>query len=216
MFSFSGETVFDPFAGSGTTSLAAKNLGRNSIGYEINRDFKPIIREKLGVSQLALGDDAKVIFAEDDIGNISSFEQLPYLFNDPHRMDKKIDVKKLQFGSRIDQSESKREELFSVKKVISPDKIELSNGLTVRLLGIKPNPLYQGEAISFLQEKFQKRKVFLKYDAIKYDAENNLMCYMYLDNKTFVNNHLVRTGYVDVDTSFDYTCKKKFMDSLPK
>ena len=76
MFSFSGETVFDPFAGSGTTSLAAKNLGRNSIGYEINRDFKPIIREKLGVSQLTLGDDAKVIFAEDDIGNISSFEQL--------------------------------------------------------------------------------------------------------------------------------------------
>ena len=215
MFSFSGETVFDPFAGSGTTSLAAKNLGRNSIGYEINRDFKPIIREKLGVSQITLGDDAKVIFAEDDIGNISSFEQLPYLFSDPHRMDKKIDVKKLQFGSRIDQSEAKREELFSVKKVISPDKIELSNGLTVRLLGIKPNPLYQDEAISFLQEKFQKRKVFLKYDAIKYDAENNLMCYVYLDNKTFINNHLVRTGFVDVDTSFDYTCQKKFLNSFP-
>ena len=36
-------------------------------------------------------------------------------------------------------------------------KIELSNGLVVRLLGIKPNPLYQGQAISFLQEKFHKR-----------------------------------------------------------
>ena len=48
MFSFVGETVFDPFAGSGTTSLAAKNLGRNSIGYEINKEFAPIIREKLG------------------------------------------------------------------------------------------------------------------------------------------------------------------------
>ncbi len=127
----------------------------------------------MGVSQLTLGDDAKVIFAEDDIGNISSFEQLPYLFNDPHRMDKKIDVKKLQFGSRIDQSESKREELFSVKKVISPDKIELSNGLTVRLLGIKPNPLYQGEAISFLQEKFQKRKVLKTYIAVVHGAPKN-------------------------------------------
>lgn len=215
MFSFAGETVFDPFAGSGTTSLAAKNLGRNSIGYEINKDFEPIIREKLGTDQLGLEDKAKVIFAEDEIGNSSSFDQLPYIFRDPHRMDKKVDVKKLQFGSKIDQTEAKRDELFSVKQVISSDKIELSNGLVVRLLGIKPNSLYQGQAINFLQEKFHKRKVFLKYDAVKYDAENNLMCYVYLDNKTFVNNHLVRTGYVDVDTSFEYTCQKKFLNSLP-
>ena len=102
-----------------------------------------------------------------------------------------------------------------MKKVLSSDKIELSNGLVVRLLGIKPNPLYQDEAISFLREKLQKRKVFLKYDTVKCDAENNLMCYVYLDNKTFVNNHLVRTGYVDVDTSFDYACQKKFLNSIP-
>ena len=214
MFSFVGETVFDPFAGSGTTSLAAKNLGRNSIGYEINKDFEPIIRKKLESDQIKL-DDAKVIFMEDKDDSASSFDQPPYIFHDPHRMDKKVDVKKLQFGSKIDQSEAKRDKLFSVKKVISSDKIELSNGLIVRLLGIKPNPLYQGQAISFLQEKFNKRKVFLRYDTVKYDAENNLLCYVYLDNKTFVNNHLVRTGYVDVDTSFEYTCQKKFLNSLP-
>jgi site-specific DNA-methyltransferase (adenine-specific) len=130
-------------------------------------------------------------------------------------MDKKVDVKKLQFGSKIDQSEAKRDELFSVKSIISPDKIELSNGLVVRLLGVQPNPQYHTQAIEFLKEKFYKRKVFLKYDTIKYDAENNLLCYVYLDNKTFINNHLVRTGYVDVDTSFDYTCQKKFLNSLP-
>jgi len=39
MFSFSGDTVLDPFLGSGTTSLAARNLERNSIGYEVNSDF---------------------------------------------------------------------------------------------------------------------------------------------------------------------------------
>ena len=49
MFSFVGETIFDPFLGSGTTSLAAKNLGRNSIGYEINKEFESIIREKLNI-----------------------------------------------------------------------------------------------------------------------------------------------------------------------
>ena len=136
MFSFVGETIFDPFIGSGTTSLAAKNLGRNSIGYEINKDFKPIICEKLGVDQISLYDDAKVIFAEDKIGNISSFNQLPYIFRDPHRMDKKVDIKKLQFGSKIDKSEVKHNQLLGVKRVVSSDKIELSNGLIVRLLGI--------------------------------------------------------------------------------
>lgn len=213
MFSFAGETVFDPFAGSGTTSLAAKNLGRNSIGYEINKEFAPIIRDKLGVGQTVLSDETKITFEEDMIGNISSFERLPYIFHDPHRMDKKVDVKKLQFGSKIDKSEVRREEMFSVKRVVAPDKIELGNGLIVRLLGVRANPLYQREAITFLQEKFKKRKVFLKYDSVKYDAENNLLCYVYLDNKTFINNHLIRTGYVDVDTAFDYTYKKKFLNS---
>lgn len=214
MFSFVGETVLDPFAGSGTTSLAAKNLGRNSVGYEINRNFEPIIREKLGVTQIKF-DDATVIFEKDKTGNISSTDDLPYVFNDPHRMDKKVDIKKLQFGSKIDQTKVSRENLFGVKKVISSDKIELSNGIVVRLLGIKPNLIYQKQAICYLQEKFKKRKVFLKYDTVKYDSDNNLMCYVYLDNKTFVNNHLVRTGYVYVDTSFDYRCQKKFLDSLP-
>ena len=215
MFSFVGETIFDPFAGSGTTSLAAKNLGRNSIGYEINKEFEPVIREKLGADQIRLDDGAKVIFTEDTIGNVSSFEKLPYVFHDPHRMDKKVDIKKLQFGSKIDQSKVKREDLFRVKRVIAPDKIELSNGLTVRLLGIKTNPSFQEQAMSYLQEKFQNRRVFLKYDTVKCDVENNPLCYVYLDNKTFVNNHLVRTGYVDVDTSFDYACQKKFLNSVP-
>jgi site-specific DNA-methyltransferase (adenine-specific) len=47
MFSFVGETILDPFAGSGTTSLAAKNLDRNSISYEINPEFIPFIKDKM-------------------------------------------------------------------------------------------------------------------------------------------------------------------------
>lgn len=215
MFSFVGETVFDPFAGSGTTSLAAKNLGRNSIGYEINKEFAPIINEKINGSRLIF-DDFELKFYEDTLGISQTFDDLPYIFVDPHRMDKKVDVKKLQFGSKIDSSESKREDLFTVKRIISPDKIELSNGLIVKLLGIKEKPEYSSQAIAFLQNKFNKRKVFLKYDSEKYDSNNVLMCYVYLDNKTFINNHLIRTGFVDVDTTFDYACQKKFLNSLPK
>lgn len=216
MFSFVGETVLDPFAGSGTTLLAAKHLERNSLGYEINREFEPIIREKLIEPQTDIFyTNSRVIFTEDP-GVDFSFEELPYIFHDPHKMDKKIDVKKLQFGSKIDKTESKREALFSVKKVLSPEKIELTNGLIVKLLGIISKSGFENDAIDFLQRKFQKRRIYLKYDTVKYDTENNLICYVYLDNRTFVNNHLIRTGYVDVDRTTEYSCKSKFIASLPQ
>lgn len=47
MYSFVGETVLDPFLGSGTTALAAAMEGRSSVGYEINTEFEKLIRHKL-------------------------------------------------------------------------------------------------------------------------------------------------------------------------
>ncbi|MFQ6010874.1 MAG: DNA-methyltransferase [Nitrososphaerales archaeon] len=47
LFSFKGETVLDPFLGSGTTSKVARDLGRSTIGYEIDPELKPIILRKL-------------------------------------------------------------------------------------------------------------------------------------------------------------------------
>ncbi len=48
LFSYIGETVLDPFAGSGTTALVARNLERNSIGYEIREDLAGVYKEKIG------------------------------------------------------------------------------------------------------------------------------------------------------------------------
>jgi DNA modification methylase len=39
MFSFAGDTVLDPFLGTGTTTLAAAQCGRNSIGFEIDPEY---------------------------------------------------------------------------------------------------------------------------------------------------------------------------------
>lgn len=47
LFSFRGETVLDPFVGSGTTLKVSNGLGRYSIGYEIDRELRPIILSKL-------------------------------------------------------------------------------------------------------------------------------------------------------------------------
>ncbi len=64
MFAFAGEVVLDPFLGSGTTTLAARNLGRHSIGYEINPEFLPIIRKKVGADEKTLFDKTQFIFEE--------------------------------------------------------------------------------------------------------------------------------------------------------
>ena len=48
LFSFVGETVMDPYLGSGTTMKVARLNRRNSIGFELKKELVPIIREKVG------------------------------------------------------------------------------------------------------------------------------------------------------------------------
>jgi site-specific DNA-methyltransferase (adenine-specific) len=87
----------------------------------------------------------------------------------------------------------------------------LNNGLKIRLLGVKENPEKNGEAIQFLREKTRGQKIFIKFDTTKYDEKNNLLCYLYLQNKTFLNAHLIKNGLADVNNSFNYKYKTKFL-----
>src|ERR1700739_1520362 len=47
MFSFAGDTVLDPFVGTGSTSIAAVNCGRNSVGNEIEPKYLEISFRRL-------------------------------------------------------------------------------------------------------------------------------------------------------------------------
>ena len=47
-FTFEGETVLDPFVGSGTTLVAAARFGRHGIGYDINPEFCRLAADRLG------------------------------------------------------------------------------------------------------------------------------------------------------------------------
>ena len=53
VFSWSnpGDTVLDPFAGSGTTLKMAEETGRDSIGIEISSEYCNIIRERMNALQ---------------------------------------------------------------------------------------------------------------------------------------------------------------------
>ena len=60
LFSYKNEIVLDPFLGSGTTMKIARQLGRNSIGIEINKSLLPIIKKKVG-----FGTEESKSFVED-------------------------------------------------------------------------------------------------------------------------------------------------------
>lgn len=213
MFSFVGETILDPFLGSGTTTLAAKNLSRNSIGYEINPEFIPIIKTKLEVHQKdLLGTTFEFIEQEPLRLNFENeIQKLPYIFKDPHSFDKKVDPKKFQFGSRIDlNGNTKQDEFYTVKEIISPEKFKLEKDLIIKLIGVRENKEKYNEAMKFLTEKVKGKKVLMKFDIEKYDKDNNLLCYIYLENKTFINAHLIKYGLVFVDTNSNYKYKEKF------
>lgn len=71
-----GNTVLDPFMGSGTTGVVAKRLKRNFIGYEISKEYFDIAKARVGVEQSTKkladylektqnGDDKQLIFTMD-------------------------------------------------------------------------------------------------------------------------------------------------------
>lgn len=213
MFSFTGETVLDPFMGSGTTALAARHLGRNSVGYEINPDYVSYYKEKLHTDQPDLG-GTSYIFRTDNtsLDYVNMKDELPYLYHDPHKMDKKVDVKRLSFGSKIDDSGAQpREDYHSVRNIIDTNTLVLDNGLTIRLMGIKQKAGTNGNAVSFIADKVKGHKVYLRYDTVKFDGANTMLCYLYLDNRTFINAHLLKAGLADVDENIDFKYKEKFI-----
>ena len=58
-----GDTVLDPFVGSGTTSAVAKYYGRNSIGIEVDKKYLEVIKNRLNEKQKTIdGSQTEIIF----------------------------------------------------------------------------------------------------------------------------------------------------------
>jgi len=214
MFSFVGDTILDPFLGSGTTSVAALKLSRNSIGYEVNEEYLITIKKRLMENIGIFEKDARFEVVKQELKNIDfkkEIQNFPYIFKDPVTFERKVDPKLLRFGSRIDGKEKDEGRYHIVKKIISPSELVLDTGAKIHLIGIKSNGEKESEAVHFLEKLLKKQRVFLRFDEAKYDKDNNLLCYLYLKNKTFVNAHLIKNRLVAVDTGSDYKMKSKFI-----
>ena len=215
MFSFYGDTVLDPFLGSGTTSRVALDLGRNSIGYEINQDFLEIIKEKIGINT---GDslykedfDYEIIFQQ---GDNAKEERKASMATNGNHLERLVDPKKFKFGTVIDlNGKQEREDTYKIISIPSPNELILDSGLKVKLLGVLPIEVqdYRNKAILFLKNFVSGNKVYLKYDNLKFDDKKNLLAYVYLTNKTFLNAKLIMNGLARCDKKLDFKHKDRFI-----
>lgn len=197
MYTFVGDTVLDPFLGSGTTAKVALSLNRNAIGYEINDRFLEIIKKKLGLKEslLQLSESIQIVKRKSPIG-VEEIDYVPIIKD----AKPKIDPKKINF---------KNNRLYRVMDIVDEYTIKLDTGLLVKLLGVRV--IKKEEVLRYLKNYILKKEVFLKFDNDPVLNENAVETYVYLKNKIFVNAYLIKSGIAAPDLSRDFKYKKKFI-----
>ncbi len=197
MFSFVGETVLDPFLGSGTTVKVALELGRNAIGYEINEEFLEIIRKKLKLDTPSMFNRAEVEIIRRSATAIP--DEVSYI---PRIKDARpvVEPDKLKFG---------KNKLYRVVEILKDGRLRLDTGLIVKLRGIS---IVDPEAVlSYLNRYVLKKWVRLKFDEDYTPADGFVEAYVYLKNGIFINAYLIKSGMATVDRASRFKHKGKFI-----
>ncbi len=203
MFSFYGETVLDPFLGSGTTTKVALELDRNAIGYEINKDFLPVINNK--IRQNNINSSTQISFEEiyQDHDSIKVKNDIPYTPN-VQDANYKIDPKLIKF--------KEKENTYKVVSVENSDTLILDTGLKVKLLGIIKDSQRSEALENYLKEFVLKKEVIIKYDKKHHvESKDTIHAYVYLKNKIFINMYIIKSGLANVDIKTEYDMKSKFI-----
>ncbi|MCX7761763.1 MAG: site-specific DNA-methyltransferase [Candidatus Kryptonium sp.] len=191
MFSFVGDTVLDPFLGSGTTLKVALELNRDGIGYEINPNFVPIIEEKLGL-----------------MVNLVEFKKRNWVYNYKfENVDYQPYIKDIAPIIEPSRLGFEKGGTYKVVEVLSDGKIKLDTGLIVKFCGIEIADFER--ALKYLNDFIKGRQVFLKFDQSCKTTDKEVCAYVFLKNKIFVNKELVKNKSAKV-ANYNFKFRKRF------
>jgi len=96
--------------------------------------------------------------------------------------------------------------------VTSPPYWQLKDYGNGRLIGLVEKRERREEALQLLERIAVGQKAFLRFDAVTHDKDDMLLCYLYLQNRTFLNAQLVRRGLVAVDEQVAFRYKPRFLE----
>jgi DNA modification methylase len=80
LFTHRGELVLDPFSGIGSTLIAARDLARNAVGFDLNQKYIDYSNKRLSQLQINFGDNTKQVAICDDAINIPKYLNFSSLF----------------------------------------------------------------------------------------------------------------------------------------
>ena len=119
LFTHQGELVLDPFVGSGSTLVAAQDLNRNAVGFDLQQDYIALCDKRLKqenlfnkAEQIAIADDARNIYKYFEPETVSLiWTSPPYanLLNRKRKNKSRRDRKNEQLGKVEQYSQDKRD-----------------------------------------------------------------------------------------------------------
>lgn len=145
LFTHRGELVLDPFVGIGTTLIAARDLERNAVGFDLNQKYIDYTYQRLAQSKMSFSGNTKQIAICDDAINISKYlddntislvvTSPPYANMLNHKRKNKsyrADLRVNKFYNKIQQYSNNPRDLGTMKPK------EYSKGLAEIYKGILP------------------------------------------------------------------------------
>lgn len=205
MFSFVDDNILDPFLGSGTTAKVALQLRRNAFGYEINKNFLEVIKEKLSLTDSLPGLHSNIRIiereAKEDLAE-AIYKDIDYV---PSIQDERpqVDPKLFNF---------KGQRLYKVVEIVDEQTLRLDTGLKVRLLGVKT--VKRDETLNYLKNYILGKEIILKINENQSVDSDTVNGYVYLKNKIFINLYLIKSGLAVPDTSLVHKQMEKFLSAV--
>ena len=215
LFSHQGELVVDPFMGSGTTLVAARDVSRNAVGFDIHPDYIELTQERLkqdnlftATQQIPVLDDARNIaqyFDEESIAYIVTSPPYANLLNrERHNKSRRGVERKNEQYKKIEQYSQRPEDLGTL------DLDAYSKAMAEIFAGLLPLLKKKGHCVINVPDMWWENKritihvsVIEALRSVGYELRNTIIW----DRTNIVNNIGIfgwPSNYITMGTTFEY------------